>query len=90
MSAEALRLLSRTLQAALDVVEAQHQSIAFGGSDAQIQEGSPNAVGTIYDDHPDPAITWRDQPEISGSAGSASAPVRRARGDCGQASGEPS
>lgn len=47
VTVEALRLLRRTLDAAVNVIEAQHQLIAFGGSDAPINEDSKDAAQIV-------------------------------------------
>jgi len=86
-SIDALRSLSRTLQTALDVIEAQHQSITFGGLDAQSQGASKGATGAVSNHDADSAVTTRDQSQNSEPSSAAVAPVRRARGGRSQGSG---
>lgn len=79
VSVDALRLLGRTLQTALDVIEAQHQSTASGGLDAQSQASSNSTTGAVSNHDTDPAVASRDQPQNSVSCSPSAAPTRRSR-----------
>jgi len=48
VTVEALRLLRRTLDTTANVIEAQHQLIAFGGSDAPTNEDSKDAAQAVF------------------------------------------
>jgi hypothetical protein len=88
VTVEALRLLRRTLDAAANVIEAQHHLIAFGGSDAPINEDSKEAAETVCDQSPDPAVSSGDRPATCSSPGSTSSPASRSKSDgSGRASG---
>ena len=88
VTVEALRLLRRTLDAAANVIEAQHQLIAFGGSDAPIDEDSKDAARTVCNQSSDPAVSSGDRPASGCSSGSTSSPARQSKSDSsGRASG---
>jgi hypothetical protein len=88
VTVEALRLLRRTLDAATNVIEAQHQPIAFGGSDAPINEDSKDAAQAVCNQSSDPAVSSGDRPASGCSPGSTSSPARRSKSDSsGRASG---
>jgi hypothetical protein len=87
-SVDALRSLSRTLQTALDVIEAQHQSIPVGGLDAQSQRASNRATGAVSNHNADPAAATRDQPQSSVPSSPATTAVRRTKTGPSQSSGE--
>jgi uncharacterized protein YgbK (DUF1537 family) len=88
VTAEALRSLRRTLDIAANVIEAQHQLIAFGGSDAPTNEDSKDAAQAVFDQPADPAVSSGDRPANGCSPGSTSSPARRSKNDSsGRASG---
>jgi hypothetical protein len=86
-SVDALRSLSRALQTALDVIEGQHQSITFGGLDAQSQGTSNRTIGAVSNHGANSAVTMRDQSPNSVSSSPVVAPTRRTRGSHSQGSG---
>jgi hypothetical protein len=86
-SVDALRSLNRSLQTALDVIEAEHQSITFGGLDAQSQGASNRATGAVSNHDADSAVSTRHQSQNSEPSSPVVAPTRRARGSHGQGSG---
>jgi heptaprenylglyceryl phosphate synthase len=47
VTVDALRLLRRTLDVTANVIEAQHQSIAVGGSDAPTHEDSKDTAEAV-------------------------------------------
>lgn len=88
VTVEALRLFRRTLDAAANVIEAQHQLIAVGGSDAPTNEGSKDAAQAVFNQSSDPAVSSGDRPASGCSPGSTSSPARQSKSDSnGRASG---
>jgi hypothetical protein len=88
VTVEALRLLRGTLDAAANVIEAQHQLIAFGGPDAPINEDSKDTAQTVCNQSSDPAVSSGDRPASSCSPGSTSSPACQSKSDSsGRASG---
>jgi hypothetical protein len=89
VTVEALRSLRRTLDTAANVIEAQHQLIAFGGSDAPpTNEDSKDAAQAVFNQSADPAVSSGDRPATACSPGSTSSPARRSKSDSsGRASG---
>ena len=79
VNVDALRLLRRTLDAAADVIEAQHQLIAFGGSDAPANEDSKDAAQAVCQQSSDPAVSSGDRPASSCSPGPTSSPARQSK-----------
>ena len=79
VTVEALRLLRRTLDAAANVIEAQHQLIAFGGSDAPTNEHSKDAAQAVYQQSSDPAVSSGERPAGGCSPGSTSSPARQSK-----------
>ena len=76
---DALRSLSRTLGAASYVIEAEHQSIAFGGFDAQTHEDSSDAARAVHDQFPDSAVTSGYRPENSNAPGPTPSSARKSK-----------
>jgi hypothetical protein len=81
VTVEALRLLRRTLDATANVIEAQHQLIAFGGSDAPINEGSKETAQTICNQSSDPAVSSEDRSPSGCAPGSTSSPACQSKRD---------
>jgi len=79
VTVEALRSLRRTLDATANVIEAQHQLIAFGGSDAPTNEDSKDATQAVCQQSSDPVVSSGDRPASGCSAGSTSSPARQSK-----------
>jgi hypothetical protein len=79
VTVEALRSLRRTLDTTANVIEAQHQLIAFGGSDAPTNEGSKDTAPAVSSQSPDPAVSSGDRPASGCSPGSTSSAARRSK-----------
>ena len=81
VTVDALRLLRRTLDATANVIEAQHQPIAVGGSDAPTHEDSKDTAQAVSSQSSDPAVSSGDRPASDCSPGSTSSPARRSESD---------
>ncbi len=88
VTVDALRSLRRTLDTTANVIEAQHQLIAFGGSDAPTNEGSKDTARAVSSQSSDPAVSSGDRPASGCSPGSTSSAARRSKSNShGRASG---
>src|SRR4051812_31561248 len=81
VTVEALRSLRRTLDAAANVIEAQHQLIAFGGSDAPTNEDSTDAARAVCNQSSAPAVSSEDRSASNSSPGSTSSPTRQSKSE---------
>jgi hypothetical protein len=89
VTVDALRSLRRTLDRTANVIEAQHQLIAFGGCDAPTNEGSQDTAQAVSSQSSDAAVSSGDTPASGCSPGSTSSAARRSKSNSsGRATGE--
>ena len=81
VTVEALRLLRRTLDAAANVIEAQHRLIAVGGSDAPTNQDRKDAAQPVCNQSSHPAVSSGDRTASGCSPGSTSSPTRQSKSE---------
>lgn len=87
VTVDALRSLRRTLNVTSNEIEVEDQSIALGGSNAEIRKDSKDAARAVSNESSAPAVSSRDRSESSCSPSPTASSAHRSEDAHGQPSG---